>query len=286
MDYAALAQGIMSAVGMLLEQGERQKAQMLLDAARKRFENIQLPTLDQLSQQLPASALEGVQPDAQALGAQRDTLRQALEIGKTGFGAADEAALTETGNQVAQQAKNQRAGIESSMAQRGGIGSGADYALQSAAADSAATNLGQNQKSIQAAALQRRMQGIQAASGMAGQLEGQQYGQDARLAAARDAIASENANYRRQAAETNFNNQLTQGRAIAGATNTSTAQNLANGAWLNQQLGNIGANAYGTARAAGANAQGGGTAAGSTGDWTNYGGSNPDEWAQWPGSGG
>lgn len=245
MDYGAYIQAIMQMAGLAIQAGERQKAQRLLDEARKRFEGIELPTVEQLEQQLGPSAFESVTPDAQADSAQREALRQALVMANEGFGPEDEAALIETGNRSNALARQAREGIQQSMAQRGGIGSGADYALQAEAADNAAMRANESQKRIQAEALRRRMQGVQTAGAMASSLRGQTDAAAARKAEARDRIARDNANFRRSGAQQRFENARAQARDIAGATSESTAQGISNANFTSGALGAAGSFAHG-----------------------------------------
>lgn len=245
MDYAAYTQAILQMAGLAIQQGERDKASRLLQQARERFEGILPPELEQLEQQLGPSAFESVTPDAQADTAQRDALRRAMEMAAEGFGAEDEAALTEISNRSNAAARSQREGIAASMAQRGGIGSGADYALQAEAADNAAMRANEGQKRVQAEMLRRRAQGVQTAGAMASSLRGQTSSEAARKAEARDRIAAQNAAFRRNAAQQRFDNARQRARDIAGATSEQTAQGISNANFTSGALGAAGSFAHG-----------------------------------------
>jgi len=234
MPYALIIQAALSMAGQLISLGQRDKAQQLLDSVRARYEGIQLPSardLEAQAAQAGPSAMESVQADPQAVGAQRKMLSMALQRAAGGYDAQDEAALMGIDQGINSTARHARDSIEQNMAARGGIGSGADYAMQAAAAQDAGQRAAMSGAQVKAQALQRAMQAMGAASGMAGQMRGQQSEEDARRAAAADAIARQNASYRQQAAMYNAQNparaaqlQMQQAGGIAGATNGSVNQ--------------------------------------------------------------
>jgi hypothetical protein len=87
------------------------------------------------------------------------------------------------------------------MDARGMGGSGASYLMQQKAAQDAAQNANQQGMDMQGQAMRRRFEAMKQHGAMAGDLRGQEYGEQARLASARDSVTQYNAKARRAAGE-------------------------------------------------------------------------------------
>src|SRR5690348_5897201 len=236
MDYGALIQAAIGAIGEALAKGERDKAEALLTRMRTEFEGIPLPNLEEIeAQTLGPSALESVRADPALEGAQYEALGQVGELADSGMGAQDRAALNAIANQAARRQRAGAAGIEADMAGRGLAGSGVDYATRAQLASDTNQRISEAGQNIAGDAANRRMQAILAKGDLSGRMRGQQYSEKANAANARDAIMRFNAQSRDSANRYNqaqrqqrFQNQVQKTGAIANPTNALASFNLQN----------------------------------------------------------
>lgn len=171
------------------------------------LEAIGLPEYErQALEQLGPSALEGVRPDAQSVAAQRAALERLRTLSEGGPDAQYDAQMNEALSRANQNEARTRAGIVDRAASMGGLGGGQALALQMAAQQSGAQQA--QRASLDAAAEQQRRayQALRDSGSMAGQMRGQQWGEDAQRAQAADAIARQNLALRQQ--RTQYNNDL------------------------------------------------------------------------------
>lgn len=176
------------------------------------------------------SSLSGVSTDPRLQKSQMDALNQVAGVANTGMSSADQAAyeLARRNAQASAQAKQGQ--ILQNMQQRGQAGSGAELLANLTNAQSAADQ--EQQAALQAAKDRQtaRMQALQQQSQIATNLRGENYGEQANLANARDAIAKFNAQNSQ-----NVNTLNTQTKNQAQQSNLQNNQNIRNS---NTQLNN------------------------------------------------
>jgi hypothetical protein len=128
------------------------------------------------------------------------------------------------------------------MDARGMGGSGASYLMQQKAAQDAAQNANQQGMDMQGQAMRRRFEAMKQHGAMAGDLRDQEYGEQARLASARDSVTQYNAKARRSAGEyrnamkqQNYQNTMAKqgemNRLAGGASQQASQQGANDQAW-------------------------------------------------------
>lgn len=192
------------------------------EANREAFQNIPIPTLEeqkiilqnpelmgqytpeqQEAMQLNVSAMEGVSADQGTIEAQKKALEGISEVAEGGYTEADKATAREINREVNQQAQARQKAILNEMASRGVLGSGAELAAKLQGeqqsieqASRAGENLTQQAQARALAALGQQGQ-------LAGQMRTQQFGEQADIARARDAINQFNLQNRQNIASQN-----------------------------------------------------------------------------------
>jgi hypothetical protein len=133
-----------------------------------------------------------------------------------GLSAQNQADLSQIQNEQNQNERSQRMAILQNARQRGMGGSGQEMMAQLAAQQGAATRANEGGLGVAAQAENNRFNAGQAAAGLAGGMEQQQYGQAAQKAAAQDAIARFNAQNSTGANQTNAQMRNQMGMYNAG----------------------------------------------------------------------
>lgn len=165
---------------------------------------------------LQYSAMNGVQPDAATVQAQREALVYFQDVAKNGMTAADRAQLESTMIQENANERGNREAILQQMAQRGQLGSGAEIQSKLISQQGSANRNFAAGTNMAAAAQQRALQAMTQAGSYATSLRGQEVSEQTAKAQAADAIAQFNANMQAQTNRTNV-----------AANNNAAAQNLA-----------------------------------------------------------
>lgn len=153
------------------------------------------------------SALEGMQAQLDPVARQQQmrALRGLMEAGQQGgMDPQSRLALAQAEQRAAQQQRATQGLMRQEFAQRGMSGGGTELALRAQAAQGAANTNAMAGMQAAADARQRQLLALAQGGAMAGQVRGQDYGQAADLAGARDRIAEANAR----------NRQSVQGRNI------------------------------------------------------------------------
>lgn len=183
------------------------------------FRDVQLPTAEELQYQLSelidsgqltpeqataimqdSSALNQITLDPKLKQAQMEALAQLQDIGQNkGLTAMDRAQLAQIQSDEATQARGAREAILQNAQMRGMGGSGMEMLAQMQNAQDAATRQAARDTSVAGMAQQRALQAIQSAGQMGGQIQGQDFDQQARIAAANDAINQFNTANKNQA---------------------------------------------------------------------------------------
>lgn len=251
--YGALIGGAIGAVGGLLGSSSKKKAAKAAEAAAARnlalWSGIKIPTIEEqkiilqtpdlVGQYSPEqvqfmeqqqSSMEQAGADPATIQAQNDTLNQLQEISKGGLTEADKAAARGINNEVNQQSQARQKAILNAMASRGTLGSGMELAAQ----------LQGNQQSTQQAsnagdelikqAQARSLQALGQQGQLAGQMRGQQFGEQSDKARARDEINRFNTVNRQNIVNANIGerNKAQQMNLESMQNRENTRANLAN----------------------------------------------------------
>lgn len=164
------------------------------------------------------TAYEDIAVDPRLKAQQMDTLAALQEISKAeGLTAQDKALLARIVREEDIKARGQREAIMQSAQERGIAGSGLELASQFQAQQEAATRQSMRDQEIAALAEQRKMSALLGSGEMAGQMRGQEYGEQQNLAQARDMLSRFNL----------ANQQQTEAQNVA-ARNQAQQYNLAN----------------------------------------------------------
>ena len=248
--YGAAVQAIFGVIGTLLENNQRAKAERLLRLAQEKFEDIPLPTLEEIeAQQLGPSAMEGLRTDPALAEAQRGALGSLDDIiSGGGLAQVDSATLNRLASQVARRNRSAQAGIGAEMAARGMQGSGVDIGARLAAAQAAQERNSQASQDIAAQALMRRFNAISQKGEMAGRMRGQEFDEGKALADARDTINRLNAASRERAQYYNaglpqqrFQNAMSKQGAVANPMNALAGFHQQSGQQTGQMFAGLGA---------------------------------------------
>lgn len=164
------------------------------------------------------TAYEDIAVDPRLKAQQMDTLAALQEISKAeGLTAQDKALLARIVREEDIKARGQREAIMQSAQERGIAGSGLELASQFQAQQEAATRQAMRDQEIAALAEQRKMSALLGSGELAGQMRGQEYGEQQNLAQARDMLSRFNI----------ANQQQTEAQNVA-ARNQAQQYNLAN----------------------------------------------------------
>lgn len=219
------------------------KADSMRQKAIDAFNAIKTPELSQLQVQLQnyvnagqltpeqaeatlikSNAFNDVATDPSYVGAQKQALQQLQDIGNSGgLTAVDKAQLQDIADQQNQEANGRNAAILSNAKERGVGGSGIETVNRLLNEQGAADRASRQGTDVAAQAQTRALQALQAAGQLGGNIEAQQYGEQAQKAGAQNAIEQFNAQ------TSNANNLYnTQTANQAQAANLANAQNINN----------------------------------------------------------
>lgn len=234
------------------------KADQLRQKAIDAFNSIKTPELSQLQVQLQkyvdagqltpeqaeaqlvgSNAFNDVATDPSYVGAQKQALQQLQDIGSSGgMTAVDKAQLQDINDNENQQRQSQDAAILSNAKERGVGGSGIETVNRLLSQQKASDVAARQGTDVAAQAQTRALQALQAAGQLGGQIESQQYGEQAQKAGAQNAIDQFNAqtsnatnlyntSTANQAQAANLANKQSIANANTGVANTQATQNSA-----------------------------------------------------------
>lgn len=143
--------------------------------------------------ELGPTAMEGIALDPELRAAQMEALQGLSEIGEAGLTPGDVAAMRSLQRQVAGQEQARQEAILQEMARRGVAGSGQELAARLQSSQSAADRASEEANRMAQMAQARALEGITRAGSLGGQIRGQEFGEQADVATARDAISRFNA---------------------------------------------------------------------------------------------
>jgi hypothetical protein len=212
-------------IAYYIAKGDREKARSLLEQAAQMAE-VDLPELERLvAEEVGPSAFEDIKTDPALRDAQMAALDRLQQIDQEGgLLLADKANLNKVLGQTNRAAASQNAAVREDMAARGVGGSGAEMAMQLANNQAQAQRGGEQGLDIAAMAQQRALDAIMARGQLAGDVRGQDFGEQSQIAQAKDLISRYNADSRSKAkyhnaglGQQHFDNQMrrNQGRAAA-----------------------------------------------------------------------
>lgn len=180
---------------------------------------------------LGPSQMQGISTDPALRQAQMNALSRLQSVGQAG--GRDAQFMSDTNrvqNDVNSNLQGQEGAIEQNMATRGLSGGGSELVARQMAAQQAANRQSSAALDINAQAQQRALQALMSGGQLGGQMEAQDFGQQAQKAQAADQISRFNASNQQQVQHSNVGNQNQ-----AQQYNANLAQNTSN---QNTSLGN------------------------------------------------
>jgi hypothetical protein len=235
----AVAGGILGGIGGFLsaasQESDQKKRDRLLQQAAQEIANIPTPELKfQAYEELKSAGLftpelekeikvadseyEKIATDPRLKEAQMGALASLQDLAKSGgLDAMDKANLEQARRRAALDSANQQAAVQESMARRGIGGSGLEMVQRQMAAQSAANQANAADLQIQGEARRRALEAMQQSGQLAGNVREQDFGEQAKIAAAKDEL-------NRFRAQNAINLQMRN----VGSINEAQAKNLAN----------------------------------------------------------
>jgi len=237
-------------VGNEAARGSRNAANNAMNQALAQYANIKVPTIaEQLYNFTPEmmyqsqgqytpeqeqlvnlgpSEMAGITTDPRLRAAQMQALGSLSELGQTGLAPGDIAAERSLQRQVSQQEQARQNAILAEMARRGTGGSGMELAAKLNSSQQSAQRGSEASDRLAQQAQARALQALTQSANLGSQMERQQFGEQADIAKAADAIAAWNAANQQNLKTRNVNRQNT-----GQLTNLQNAQQIAN---MNAQL--------------------------------------------------
>lgn len=181
-----------------------------------------LPQLEN-SENLGPSGYEDISVDPRLQQQQMQALEQLSELSNGGLSAADIAGLQQVRRGAAAEAEAKQGQILQEMQQRGQGGSGAELIARLKSAQSGADRQSAESLEIAKQAQERALQALTGGASLAGQVRGQEFGEQADVAKAKDLVNQFNTQ-NRQAVQTRNVGAQNQGQQL----NNQNRQNIAN----------------------------------------------------------
>jgi len=164
---------------------------------------------------LGPSAMEGISLDPRMRDVQMGALEQLSELGQTGLTEADIAAFRQLRRQAAGESQAQQGRILQNLAERGMGGSGMELAARLSAAQAATDRLSAGGDQLAQMAQSRALQALGQSAGLAGDIRGQEFGEQSDVARSKDIVS-----------QFNIQNQLSQQQRNVAAQNQARLRNL------------------------------------------------------------
>lgn len=238
---AALAPIAGGIVGNLLGAGDRADAKDLSNRALAEILGVQTPDVEKMklsltpyqiqgllnsiseqAEQVAPSAMETISTDPRLATAQMQALKKIQEVGNLGLTPAEQVQAEEMQREAQSQEAVRQASILRNMAERGVSGSGVEAAARLASSQNMANQVAESSDKLRAEAFNRALEATSKAGQLGGSMRSQEFGEKERVASAKDAIASFNAQQRTGAQSRNVAAQ----RAIESA-NLAAKQRIA-----------------------------------------------------------
>lgn len=235
--------------GNLLGQGDRQDANNLSNAALAEILGVSIPDVDKMkltltpyqvqgmldavnekATQTGPTELAGIATDPRLAQAQMQALQKLQDVGSMGLTPAEQVQAAEMQRQAQASEAQRQAGIIQNMKSRGVAGGGTEAAARLMSAQNMANQVASSSDKLRAEAFNRALQATSQAGELGTRLRSQEFGEQERVASAKDAIAQFNANQRSAS-----NARNTAAERARQATNLSAQQRTAD---ANVDMGN------------------------------------------------
>jgi len=251
--------GIMDAAdGVLFGGANKNKAQDKLEEARRLYGDLPLPELERLllqgdtyvgdvtapvidaPERLQAHTVEAatqgntemsnISVDPRLKAAQLNALSQMQEIGSNGgMNLADKANLSRIQSETSQADRGRRDAVLQNMNARGMGGSGAELMAQLQSSQAATDRSSQAGLDVAAQAQSRALQAMMQSGQMGGEMRGQEFGEQAKIASAQDAINNFNTGTTNNTRQFNAGQQTGADKFNIGNAYDATKTNAATG---------------------------------------------------------
>lgn len=182
-----------------------------------------LDAINEQAQQVGPSAAENISTDPRLAEAQKQALNKLMQVGETGLTPAEQVQSREMQREVQAQEAQRQAAILQNMKARGVAGSGNEQAARLLSAQNSANQLASSSDKLRAEAFNRALQATAQSGQLGTTMRQQEFGEQERVAQAKDAIANFNAQQRAGAMSRNAAAERTR-----QATNLSNRQSIAN----------------------------------------------------------
>lgn len=184
------------------------------------------PLLEEIYQQ-SNTEFDNVKVDPSVLYAQNKALDELINLSESkGLNAIDQQALQEIVDAENRNLKGQQDAIMQDAMQRGVYGSGLEMAQRLQAAQSAANRMNNQDMNVMAQAQQRALDALSNYGNLASNMRGQDYNEQAKRAAAQDAINQYNINNMVEANRNNINRQNDVSQKNTGIYNQQQDSNV------------------------------------------------------------
>jgi hypothetical protein len=233
---------LVSGVTDILSGGAQSKAADAADKSAQQFQGLELPDIEKMKLDLQRQVIQGnispeqaqaqlaeaskmneIATDPRLAQAQMLALSSLQDIGQNGMDAVDRQKMEKAKSDAAQYEQGQRQAILQNANQRGVGGSGLELMAQLQAQQAGATRASQGAIDMAAQSQQNKLQALQQAGALGGQMQNTQFNQQSSIAQAQDAINKFNAQNKQQTQQFNVGNNMDAQKA-----NLSNAQNVAN----------------------------------------------------------
>ena len=188
-------------------QGAMNQSLALQRQALERLDKIKVPTVEEQEialanpelilstpeERLKETNLAEIAADPMLKGQQIDALEGMSELADQGYAEEDRARMRAMQRQVGSDEQARQASILQSMAERGALDSGAQLAAQLSSSQGASNRAAEQADRLAMAAADARRSALGQQANMAGNIRSQDYGEQANVARARDAISQFNA---------------------------------------------------------------------------------------------
>lgn len=186
-----------------------------------------LNSINENSEQVGPSATEGITTDPRLATAQMQALQKLQEVGSMGITPAEQIQAQQMQRQVDASESVRQQGILQNMAQRGVGGSGVEAAARLASSEAAADRMSTSSDALRAEAFNRALNATSQAGQLGGNIRSQSFGEQDRLAQAKDTIANFNAQLRTGANSRNIAAERNRQATNLGAQQSNADRNIA-----------------------------------------------------------
>jgi hypothetical protein len=178
------------------------------------------------AQQLGDTQIAGISTDPAFKSAQMEALSRLQQRAGQGLTLEEEAARNQISRELETTGRGQQDAILQQMARRGTLGSGAELAARMASAQGGYSEAARQGEALAAQRDKRALQAALESGNLGTSLRDQEYGEQAKLAAARDAIEQFNLNQRANVQQRNVGSKNTAAKNTADLRNQAYLTNV------------------------------------------------------------